>query len=142
MRYAYPYDREKQPEGGWTISFPDVPEAITQGDTDDEVRFMAEDALVAALSFYVDDGRPVPVPSAAEGRPLASVRILASAKLALHQAKLRARLTNGQMGERIGISEREVRRLLDLAHNSRMDLVERALRAMHCAAVLDVADAA
>ena len=32
MRYAYPYVAEAQPEGGWTVTFPDVPEAITQGD--------------------------------------------------------------------------------------------------------------
>ena len=32
MRYAYPYEVLPQPEGGFTVTFPDVPEAITQGD--------------------------------------------------------------------------------------------------------------
>ena len=49
MRYAYPYVLEPQPGGGWTATFPDVPEAITQGDTEEEVAAMAEDALVTAL---------------------------------------------------------------------------------------------
>jgi predicted RNase H-like HicB family nuclease len=31
MRYAYPYDLLPQPEGGFTVTFPDVPEAITEG---------------------------------------------------------------------------------------------------------------
>lgn len=29
MRYAYPFDMETQPEGGFAVTFPDVPEAIT-----------------------------------------------------------------------------------------------------------------
>ena len=62
MRYAYPYVLEPQPGGGWTATFPDVPEAITQGDTEEEVAAMAEDALVTALSFYTDEGQPLPYP--------------------------------------------------------------------------------
>jgi antitoxin HicB len=46
MRYAYPFDMEPQPEGGFTVTFPDVPEAITEGDTAAEARERAEDALV------------------------------------------------------------------------------------------------
>ena len=64
MRYAYPYLAERQPEGGWTVTFPDVPEAITQGDTPEEVAAMAEDALIAALSFYMDADQKLPQPSA------------------------------------------------------------------------------
>lgn len=37
MRYAYPYDQALQPAGGWSVTFPDVPEAITEGDTAEEV---------------------------------------------------------------------------------------------------------
>jgi predicted RNase H-like HicB family nuclease len=42
MRYAYPYDMEPQPDCGWEVTFPDVPEAIAQGGTADEVAAMAE----------------------------------------------------------------------------------------------------
>jgi antitoxin HicB len=70
MRYAYPFDMEPQPEGGFTVIFPDVPEAITDGDTAGEARERAEDALVTALSFYTDDAKPLPAPSAARGRPV------------------------------------------------------------------------
>ena len=71
MRYAYPYALHPQPEGGFTVIFPDVPEAITQGDTEQEAERMAEDALVTALSFYTDKGEPLPRPSLTEGLPLA-----------------------------------------------------------------------
>jgi antitoxin HicB len=63
MRYAYPYELQPQPEGGFTVTFPDVPEAITQGDTEKAAAAMAEDALVTALSFYTDHAEPLPCPS-------------------------------------------------------------------------------
>ena len=71
MRYAYPYELAPQPEGGFTVTFPDVPEAITQGDSKEEAAALAEDALITALSFYTDHAEPLPRPSPARGRPLA-----------------------------------------------------------------------
>ena len=61
MHYAYPYELLAQP-GGFTVIFPDVPEAITQGDTEDDAAVMAEDALVSALSFYTDSAERLPPP--------------------------------------------------------------------------------
>ena len=88
MKYAYPYDLSPQREGGFTITFPDVPEAITQGETKEEAAESAEDALVTALSFYTDEAERLPKPSPARGRPLAYVPPLVAAKLALHDAIL------------------------------------------------------
>lgn len=128
MRYAYPYITEAQPEGGWTVTFPDVPEAITQGDTQGEVSAMAEDALVAALSFYTDEGMPLPVPSASHGGPLAIVPPLVAAKLALHDAMLAAGVSNVVLGRRLGLEEKAVRRLRDPLHRSHIGQIEAALR--------------
>jgi antitoxin HicB len=130
MRYADPYDMEPQPEGAWTIVFPDVPEAISQGDTPDEVAAMAEDALVTALSVYTDDGRPLPRPSDRKDQPIARVPPLVAAKLALHDAMLAAGVTNVVLGKRLGVDEKSVRRLRDPLHRSHIDSVERALRAL------------
>src|SRR5260370_15499577 len=88
MGYACPYELLPQPEGGFTVTFPDVPEAITQGETEEEAAAMAEDALVTALSFYTDNAQRLPPPSAAHGRPLAFVPPLVAAQLALPHAML------------------------------------------------------
>lgn len=45
------------------VTFPDVPEAITFGADADEALLKAVDALESALSFYVDDRKPLPTPS-------------------------------------------------------------------------------
>lgn len=67
MQYAYPYIIEPEPEGGFFISFPDVPEALTGAETEADIGRMAREALVAALSFYIDAGRPIPPPSSGPG---------------------------------------------------------------------------
>lgn len=64
-RLRYPAIFEAAPEGGFVVTFRDIPEAITQGDTEAEAMEMAEDALFSAMEFYLEDKRPVPLPSAA-----------------------------------------------------------------------------
>jgi antitoxin HicB len=128
MRYAYPFDMEPQPEGGFAVSFPDIPEAHTDGDTEGEARERAEDALVSALSFYTDDSKPLPLPSPARGRPVAIVPPLAAAKLALHDAMLAAGLSNVELGRRLDLDEKAVRRLRDPLHRSHIGQIEAALR--------------
>jgi len=142
MRYAYTYAAEPQPEGGWTVTFPDVPEAITEGDTPEEVAAMAEDALVTALSFYTDEGQPLPRPSPAGNLPVAIVPPLVAAKLALHDAMLAAGMSNVVLGRRLGLEEKAVRRLRDPLHRSHIGAVEAALRMLGRRLVVDVADVA
>lgn len=60
----YPAQFEEAPEGGYVVTFRDIPEAITQGDTEAEAMEMAADALLSSIEFYFEDGRPVPAPSA------------------------------------------------------------------------------
>jgi antitoxin HicB len=142
MRYAYPYAAEPQPEGGWTVTFPDVPEAVTQGDTEEEVAAMAEDALVTALSFYTDEAKPLPRPSPARNRPVAIVPPLVAAKLALHDAMVAAGMSNVLLGRRLGLEDKAVRRLRDPLHRSHIGAVEAALRVLGKRLVVDVASAA
>ncbi len=50
-------------EGGYVVTFRDIPEAITQGDTLIEAIENAVDALMTAFEFYYEDGRSIPYPS-------------------------------------------------------------------------------
>ncbi len=47
---------ETQPEGGFTVSMPALPDVVTEGDTDDAALAMAEDAIRAVLGCYRDRG--------------------------------------------------------------------------------------
>jgi predicted RNase H-like HicB family nuclease len=48
---------------GITISFPDLPGAISCADTEEEAVFMAKDALGAWVVASEDIGNPIPAPS-------------------------------------------------------------------------------
>jgi len=58
--YKLPLVLEPQPEGGYTVTCPLVPELITEGDTVKEALANASDALVAIIEAYEDLGRPLP----------------------------------------------------------------------------------
>ena len=129
QRYTYPV-RVHEAADGVTVSCPDVPELITEGATRTEALARAADALATALSFYIDDGRPIPRPSRAGRHPVVGVTVLEAAKLALHEAMLERHITNVELAGRLGLDERAVRRLRDLLHRSHIDTVEEALRAL------------
>jgi antitoxin HicB len=65
---AYPATLTADPDGGFTVTFRDVPETITEGDTREEALLRAEDALESALAMYIAAKDPLPVPSQAEGK--------------------------------------------------------------------------
>jgi antitoxin HicB len=129
MRFAWPVDVLEEREG-ITITCLDVPEMVTCGATLDAAMKGATDALVTALSFYTDAGRRLPTPSPARGRKVIAVPALAAAKLALHQAMLDAGVSNMELGRRLGIDEKAVRRLRDPLHRSKVEAIEAALRAL------------
>ena len=85
MLYVYPCVLEAEDEGGFSVYFPDLPEALTCGDDRQSALEMAEDALVVALSARIDDQEHIPVPSAAlPGQDPVAVPFRLAAKLALY----------------------------------------------------------
>jgi antitoxin HicB len=60
MLYKIPLVLAPQPEGGYTVTSPALPELITEGDTADEALDNARDALAATLELYQDAGRALP----------------------------------------------------------------------------------
>ncbi len=49
-----------QPEGGFTVTSPILPELITEGDTVKEALANVHDALAAVVEAYEDTGRKLP----------------------------------------------------------------------------------
>ena len=127
----YPVILEAQPEGGFVVTFPDVPEAITQGEDEDEALLYAIDALETALSFYVDDRKPLPVPSKAKrGQKTVRPSALECAKLGVYQAMMEQGIRKSELARRLGWHMPQVDRLFDLRHASRLDQIEAAARAL------------
>ncbi len=83
MQYVYPCVLTSEPTGGFSVHFPDVPEALTCGDDLDDALAMAEDALVTALGACVRSGEEIPAPDAVtKGQWLIAIPSVVAARLA------------------------------------------------------------
>ena len=122
---------EPDPDGGFIVTFPDVPEAITGGGTLEEALEMAEDALAVALLGRIEEGRELPE-AAARGEGLHPVVVPApvAAKLALLELWRGSGLSKSALARRLGVDEKAVRRLLDPNHNTSLARLEKAIRAL------------
>jgi predicted RNase H-like HicB family nuclease len=60
-KYSYMVFFEPAPEGGYTVIVPALPGLVTEGDTLEEAREMALDAIRAYLESLLKDGEPIPL---------------------------------------------------------------------------------
>ena len=58
--FKIPLILEAQPEGGYTVTCPALPELLTEGDTLEEAVDNVRDALAAVVELYQDLGKPLP----------------------------------------------------------------------------------
>lgn len=58
--YKLPLVLEPQPEGGYTVTCPLLPDLVTEADTLDEVMPNVADALAALIEAYEDTNRTLP----------------------------------------------------------------------------------
>lgn len=59
--YRIPLVFTPQPEGGYTVTSPALPEFLTEGDTLDEANANVRDAFEAVAELYAEQGRALPV---------------------------------------------------------------------------------
>ena len=142
---AYAYRALFEPgerRGNVVVTFPDVPEAITQGRGEADARAMAEEALGLVLLTYVERGRPLPKPRA-KGRGLVEIAVApdVAAKLAVLEAFKASGLSKSELARRIDKDEKEVRRILDPRHPTKLPALTAALRALGKRLVVGVMEA-
>ena len=117
--------------GGFVVTFTDIPEAITQGDTAEEALAMAQEALEAALEFYFEDKRAVPSPSKAKrGQHVVELPTSLSAKVLLLNEMVIQNIRPAELARRLKTTPQEVNRLTNLPHTTRIDGIAAALNAL------------
>ena len=127
----YPAVPMAEPEGGTTVVFRDMPEAITYGANDVEARAMASEVLELAVAERMERGEEVPASSAAKpGDILVRLRPLLAAKAALHNALRRNQVTKSELARRLAVDEAVIRRMLQPSRATRIDNLAGALEAL------------
>ena len=118
-------------DGGFVVTFVDIPEAITQGDTEAEALAAAKDALESALDFYFEDKRAVPLPSKAKrGQNVIELPASLSAKVLLLNEMVTQDVRPAELARRLNTTPQEVTRLTNVRHTTRIDGIAAALQAL------------
>ena len=141
-RYSYPIDLHEEPEGGFSVTFPDFDEAFTDGDSFAEAISEAADCLEEALAGRILRRDDIPAPSPAKGRPTAVPGATLAAKTALYEALREERLSISAFAVSMGVHEREVLRMLDPGHATKIGRLEEALARFGKRLVVSVEEAA
>ncbi|MBI3375847.1 MAG: type II toxin-antitoxin system HicB family antitoxin [Betaproteobacteria bacterium] len=132
LRFNYPVkltpDRE---DGGYVVSCRDIPEAITQGNTIEQALADAEGALQAAIEGRIEDRMEVPAPSVPKrGERLVATPVTTALKAAVYLSMREQKISKSELARRMHIHEKEVRRMLDPRHPTKVPTLERALAAL------------
>jgi antitoxin HicB len=119
-------------EDDWVmVTFPDVPGAVTNGENWSVAYDMAQDALGIMLETHVQEHGHLPARSEpAPGQVLVELSVLDSGKLALALEMARTKLTKTELATRLGVDEKEARRILAVGHNTKLDTLEAAFKAI------------
>ena len=128
----YPALFEAAAEGGFVVTFPDFEWGITQGDSEDEAREMAVDAIVSMIQEHIRKGEDLPRPSKARARRYRAIRLpaLQAAKAELYSEFLRSGIRKGELARRLKLSKTAADRLFDLTHSSPLEQIEAAFQAL------------
>lgn len=139
MAFGYRYRLERQDNGRWLLRFPGIPEALTEGETEQEARANAVDCVLAALEGYMKAGKALPRQGAGHsGQNRAILPSLVTAKLAVYETMRNHGWSKLKLAKELGMPENSVRRLLDLRHSSHMWVIDEALAKMNAELAIDL----
>jgi antitoxin HicB len=139
MRFVYPAEVWHAGPDEVVVSFRDIERCHTSGKDESEALVEAQDALEEAIAKRIDDGEPIPTPSAPlPGEHLVAVPADMAAKAAFALAFRASGLTRVVLAERLGTDEKSVRRMLNPRHGTTPSRINRALRVLGSELVVEV----
>lgn len=125
----YPVTLTPDDNGTLLVGFPDIPEANSVGEDEQEALLNAEDALEAALEIYFDEKRPIPMPSKTKkGQPAVTLPALVTAKVLLMNEMLDQKVRKAELARRLDVHMPQIDRLFDLQHSTKLEFIESAYR--------------
>lgn len=130
MNVLYPaifeYDKS---EKRYTVYFPDLPEAITEGSTLEETLFNASEVLTLTLEGRIDEGMEIPKPKRAK-KSAKWIAPNARTQAALLMRWAKGKHTNAEIARALNTSWPAIARLENPRHWPNLRQLERAAAAV------------
>lgn len=101
----------KKEEGVYVVSFPDLPNVNTFGETKADAIKYAHDALNLTLEVDFERGFSLPEPKAIPGRNSITVRVQPNIAIAYQLRRLRHNQTQAEVATKVGISYQAYQKL-------------------------------
>jgi antitoxin HicB len=128
MNLSYPYTVEPQEGGGFFVQFVDFEEAFTEGNNLEEAAFNAAEVLTGILTYRLEKGDSIPVPSVADQHLVASPSAAVQSALLLRQARGNRPLSD--LARALETSWAAAQRLEDPRHWPNLKQLDRAARVL------------
>ena len=101
----YPAKFIKAAEGGYVVEFIDIPSCVTEGDTLEEAKIMAKEALSAMLFSLDSRSMNIPEPSTVKGKGIYYIE---------PELKVAFAITLKRERERLGLSQKDIAERLNV----------------------------
>jgi len=126
MKIEYPARIEKDADGIFFVSFPDIEEAVTQGETLEEALFNASEVLTLTMEYRLDENRDIPDPSPDRGKHIYQIAPAAKVQAALLIRKARADKSIADLARNLETSWPSAKRLEDPHNSPTLKMIDRA----------------
>lgn len=141
-QFIFPVKLTTDEDGRFVATFPDLPYGATDGATREEALLSAEDMLDEVIAGLINAGEEIPEPSAKKrGQVMVPLSAQMAAKAALYKAINTAGISNIALAKQMGCDEKEIRRMLDPHHPTKLPRIEDALLTLGHRLAVQVLDA-
>ncbi len=139
--FKYPVRIEKDDNNTLLVTFPDIPEAITFGETLEDAFERAIDCLDTALAFRIKEGQALPKSSYTTGKCV-SPSPLVALKAALFCEMKKQGIRKSDLVKKLKCSPKTVDRIVDARHKSTFKQMESAFRVIGKHIIIHIESAA
>jgi len=130
MKIEYPAIIKPQEPDGYLVTFPDIEEAFTEGDTLEEALFNAAEVLSLVLESRLDDREEIPEPGKKNGRNVHMIAPDVKIQAALLVRKNRKNKSLAELARMLGTSWPSVQRLENPHHSPTLKMLDRTAAAL------------
>jgi antitoxin HicB len=128
MNIRYPAVIKPQKPSGYFVRFPDIEEAVTQGETIDDCLINAAEVLSLVLDHRITQGQPIPKPSRIRGARMVSPDAKTQAAILIRM--VRGKRPVSEVARALETSWPSAQRLEDPKHWPSLRQLEKAASAL------------
>ena len=130
MKIEYPAQITQEKDGIFFVSFPDIEEAVTQGETLEEALFNATEVLSLTLEYRLDEGMELPEPSTVTGEDIYLIPPDVKVQAALLIRKAREGRSLADLARILETSWPSVKRLENPHNSPTLKMIDKAAAAL------------